>query len=183
MNQKHTSDWMLVLSVLTGLYSSVALAGILLAVLVRGEFVRLRLRIHHVALGAAACWALYVVSLRGMASLHGQLPYLTFLWTLPFLMACYRPDADTVHAFRRMLLALFAVDLFFNLYSLVFGADLLGRAVDLRAAVTMGRDPCRTRGESRRAHPAGAVRGGGCSRTRGRPGGGARCGGATPGHR
>lgn len=135
MNQKHTSDWMLVLSVLTGLYSSVALAGILLAVLVRGEFVRLRLRIHHVALGAAACWALYVVSLRGMASLHGQLPYLTFLWTLPFLMACYRPDADTVHAFRRMLLALFAVDLLFNLYSLVFGADLLGRAVDLRAAV------------------------------------------------
>ncbi|MCA0212305.1 MAG: O-antigen ligase family protein [Proteobacteria bacterium] len=136
MNQRHTtSDWILVLSVLTGLYSAAGLAGILLAVLVRGEFVRLRLRIYHAALGAAACWALYVVSQRGMASLQGQLPYLAFLWTLPFLMACYRPDAHTVHAFRRMLLALFAVDLLFNLYSLVFGADLLGRTVDMRAAV------------------------------------------------
>jgi len=136
VNQRHTtSDWILVLSVLTGLYSAAGLAGILLAVLVRGEFVRLRLRIYHAALGAAACWALYVVSQRGMASLQGQLPYLAFLWTLPFLMACYRPDAHTVHAFRRMLLALFAVDLLFNLYSLVFGADLLGRTVDLRAAV------------------------------------------------
>ena len=135
MNQKHTSDWILVLSVLTGLYTPVGLAGILLAVLVRGEFVRLHLRIYHVTLGAAACWALYVLSLRGMASLQGQLPYLTFLWTLPFLMACYRPDDRTVSAFRRMLLTLFAVDLLFNVYSVVVGADLLGRSVDLRAAV------------------------------------------------
>lgn len=135
MNPKHTSDWILVLSVLTGLYTPAGLAGIVLAVLVRGQFVQVRLRVYHAALGAAACWALYVVSLRGMASLQGQLPYLTFLWTLPFLMACYRPDAHTVSTFRRMLLALFAADLLFNVYSLVFGADLLGRTVDLRAAV------------------------------------------------
>jgi hypothetical protein len=45
MSQRHASDWLLVLSVLTGLYSPVALAGILLAVVVRGEFVRLHLRI------------------------------------------------------------------------------------------------------------------------------------------
>lgn len=135
MNPKHTSDWILVLSVLTGLYSPAGLAGIVLAVLVRGQFVQARLRVYHAALGAAACWALYVVSLRGMTSLQGQLPYLVFLWTLPFLMACYRPDVHTVAAFRRMLLALFAADLLFNVYSLVFGADLLGRTVDLRAAV------------------------------------------------
>jgi hypothetical protein len=135
MNQRQISDCILVLSVLAGLFSSLAIAGIVLAVLVRGEYLRVKLHAYHCMLIAAACWAGFVISMRGLDSFQGQLPYLIFLWTLPLLMACYRPNGDSLRAFSRMILAVFFVDLLFNLYSLTFGADLLGRSVDLRSAI------------------------------------------------
>ncbi|MDH5670734.1 MAG: O-antigen ligase family protein [Myxococcales bacterium] len=126
-------------SVAAGLFFPIVLALLFPALLVRGDWTRINWRIENTFLLLASCWAAIVIGIRGAPNSTGTLPYFAFLWTLPHILAAYKPDESTVRRFGSMLVALFAADLTFNLYTLASGADLLGRSLDIREGVVVGR--------------------------------------------
>ena len=137
--RRQLSDWILVASVLAGMFVSLGLGALSLALIVRGRWNKPDWRLEHTILSFAAAWALLVLAVRGTPDGAGTLPYFVFLWVFPILLAAYRPDEQTVHRFGVMLIGLFVVDLFFNVHILVVGHDLLGRSLDGRDAVVGGR--------------------------------------------
>ncbi|MBL0727924.1 O-antigen ligase family protein [Piscinibacter sp. HJYY11] len=139
MNRKLISDWLFVASVAAGLFQSLALAGLVLALLVRGNFGSMKWRTAHTFLALAAAWAMGVVALRG-GDTNGMLPYFSYLWFLPLLLAWYKPSDDTLRAFSWLIVGLFFADLLFNVYSSAVGRDLFGRIVDAREGVVGGRN-------------------------------------------
>jgi hypothetical protein len=115
-----------------------AIAAMGLAIAVRGPRLP-RLQGPLTFLAASIAWAVVVMAVRGVADSGGQLVYFGFLWVMPWLIACYGPDEHTVRRFGHLLIALFLVDLAFNLFTLATGADLLGRQLDVREGVVGGR--------------------------------------------
>jgi hypothetical protein len=132
------ADWLLVATVLTALFLPMAMAAMVLAVVVRGPRLP-RLQGPLVFLAGSIAWAVVVMTLRGVADSGGVLVYFGFLWVMPWLIACYGPDEHTVRRFGHLLIGLFLVDLAFNLFTMATGADLLGRALDVREGVVGGR--------------------------------------------
>ena len=140
MNRKRISDWMLTVSIALGLVVSPALMGVPVAVLVRGSPIPLRWRMSHTLVLLAAAWAVLVVSLRASGDSGGAVSYYGYLWSLPILLAAYKPDARTLELFGKLILGLFVLDLGFNVFSSVTGQDILGRIVDERDGLVGGRN-------------------------------------------
>lgn len=132
------ADWLLMVTILLALLTPVALAATILVVVMRGPRLP-RLRAPLVFVAGSVLWAIVVMGIRGFGNSWGQLAYFGFLWVMPWLIACYRPDAHTVRRFGHLLVVLFLVDLTFNLVGLATGADILGRPLDVREGVVGGR--------------------------------------------
>jgi len=139
VNRKLISDWLFAASVAAGLFQSMALGGLVLALLVRGDFASVRWLRAHTFVALAAAWAVGVIVVRG-TSTNGMLPYYSFLWFLPLLLAWYKPTRQTLQVFSGLIIALFLGDLLFNLYSSAAGRDFFGRVVDARDGVVGGRN-------------------------------------------
>ncbi len=121
-----------------GLFSPIGLVLLLPALMVRGDWWRVRWRLENTLLLFAAVWACLVIAIRGSDGMAGSLPYFLFLWTLPHILASYKPDQKTVRKFESLLLILFVIDVIFNVGTLITGADLLGRDLDRRDGVLAG---------------------------------------------
>lgn len=137
MKIRRASDRLLTASVAGGLFFPPLLGGLFAATLLRGRLQSVRWRLHHSLMAAAVGWAVLVVTLFRPSALPG-IAYFGYLWMFPFLLAVYKPDADTVRTFGRFIIALFVVDLGFNVYSFIFGTDLLGRTLDAREGLFAG---------------------------------------------
>jgi hypothetical protein len=132
------ADWLLVAIVLSALFMPMAMAAMIIAIVVRGPRLP-RLRGPLIFLTASIAWAFIVVAVRGVSDGGSQLLYFGFLWVMPWLIAYYGPDKHTVRRFGHLLIALFLVDLTFNLFTLATGADILGRQLDARDGLIFGR--------------------------------------------
>ncbi len=99
----------------------------------------MRWRIENSLLVLAASWACLAVAVRGTKFDVGELPYFLFLWTLPHILASYKPDQGTLRRFESLLYVLFVTDLTFNIGTLISGADILGRDLDEREGILFGR--------------------------------------------
>ena len=140
MNRRHISDWVLTVSIGLGLVFSPALAGVLVAIGVRGRPVPLRWQLPHTLMALAALWAVLVINLRASGDMSGVIGYYGYLWSLPLLLAVYKPDVRTLEVFGKLIFGLFVLDLGFNLYSSLTGQDILGRIVDAREGFVGGRN-------------------------------------------
>lgn len=129
------SDWLLCLSVMVGLVWAPALAGLILAALLRKPRYTLAWKRHHTFLLIAALLGMLVVFTRGIGSSTALVLRYGFLWVLPFIILLYRPDARTVSLFSKFVFGFFLVDFAFNVGGTVVGHDLLGRVTDLRDGV------------------------------------------------
>lgn len=141
----HWTDALLVGIVGAGLFLSALLPAIFLLLPLRlvagprATWSPVRWHGGHVLLALSTGWAMLVILQRGTPESTGLLLQHLFLWTLPFYMAAYRPDAGTLRAYQGLVLLVFVADLAFNLMALALGADPLGRALDERESVAGSR--------------------------------------------
>lgn len=136
ITKKSLADSLLVISSGAGIFYPPALVGVLVAVLVRAELTAIRLRKHHGYIGLAVLWAFAAQIIRwtegapwGITMVHA------FTWSVPLLLAVYKPDHITMRRFALLLALLFVGDFTFNLYAMMSGHDLLGRQLDARGGL------------------------------------------------
>lgn len=139
LTRQRLADLVLISAVAGGLFSPLGLMLLLPAVIIRDEWGRSCWRLENTLLLLAAIWGCVVIAVRGTADSAGTLPYFAFLWTLPHIMAVYRPDQMTIRRFESLLMVLFVMDFLFNIGTLVTGSDLLGRTLDAREGIVGGR--------------------------------------------
>ena len=82
-------------------------------------------------------WALLVIVFFKDAKGNEYLIYrYSFVWLFPFIILIYQPKKYYYIYFKILIYVVFILDLLFNLYSLKFGNDFLGRDLDLRLGLS-----------------------------------------------
>jgi len=133
------ADWLVITSAASGLISPFGFMLLIPALLLRGGFDRVTWRPANLLLLLATSWACLVIANRGTADSVGTLPYYAFLWFLPHILTIYRPDKFTLEKFELFIRAIFLIDFLFNVFAVITGGDILGRALDVREGVIGGR--------------------------------------------
>lgn len=130
------SDVLVALVFLLGIFFSPALPLVVFVLLVRGlTFDRDRFEVGYALMLVAASWAFIVISKRGTLGAETQLLQYLYIWLLPFFFLLYAPTKSTHAWVGLVVICLFFLDLSFNFYTVLVGADVLGRVVDERSSV------------------------------------------------
>lgn len=137
-NRETRSDLLLVGSVLGALFFSWLLAGVLLAILLKGRPDLSAFRKSYLPFFIAAVWAVGVIATRGMPNYKFFLQFV-FISVMPLLIIVYKPTFRTLSLLNKGMLWLFYLDLGFNIFALITGHDLLGRQMDARVGLISGR--------------------------------------------
>lgn len=139
VSRQSIADFLLVACIAGGLFFAPILLGIPVAMVLRDRWWQPDWRNYHWALVLAVAWAISAVLLRGETLSKGLMLYYGYIWLFPMYVAFYKPDLLTIRSFCVLAFFLFALDFLFNVYSLVSGADLLGRTLDARQGFAVGR--------------------------------------------
>lgn len=133
LKSSDSSDVLLALVFLAGLFYTPALPLVFLTLLLRGVVLNKgTFRGAHIFFALSTGWAFLVIAQRGVGDSASLLLQYAYIWLLPFFFLLYRPSLDTYKWIMAVVVLLFGIDLSFNFYSVLSGADLLGRAVDQR---------------------------------------------------
>lgn len=137
-NRESKGDIVLIGSIIGALFFSWLLAGVALAILIKGKPNLSAFRKVYIPFFMAAVWAAIIIILRGMPDYKFFLQFV-FISIMPFLIIVYQPNFKTLKLFNNGILGLFCLDLGFNLFALILGHDLLGRQLDARMGLISGR--------------------------------------------
>jgi hypothetical protein len=136
IRQSDTSDVLLSIIFIAGIFYAPALPLVFLTLLWRGGAIYKGMFINaHLFFALSAFWGGFIVFQRGVGDSASLLLQYAYIWALPFFFVLYRPTRSTYVWVMSVVVFLFSVDFVFNIYSVVFGTDILGRVVDQRISI------------------------------------------------